>query len=260
MVGAIGAVFLLWALFDWYPPPSLAFEDPHDVEVAEHALSEDFRWFEEHPDWKFSDRSDKDASVLHWLLVHHDISDEMITQLVKFGSDPYQKSQEQYRLASGYAIGSDRLDWVKAMVAGGMDINKVTEVGYYETPLFIAVILRKLEIVKYLINNGADVNLRNNFGATAIFRINPGNFAALNYLLDNGADVNVIDKGGGDICIVFSFVPSPETYKESFDLYVSALRKVTNKGVDCYSGRRIVNREYLTEDILKSAGLPLESN
>ena len=179
LIAVVGIVLLLRMLFDWYPPPSMAFDDPKDVAVAEHALAEDFRWFEESPGWQFSDRSKKGASVLHWLLVHHDISDRMISNLVKFGSSTSSPSKEKQINAVTFAIVVDRKNWVEAMVKGGMDINKVMDLGFNAAPLFTATLHGRQEIVEYLVSVGADINVRSVHGRTAIFLTRSSNLQAL---------------------------------------------------------------------------------
>jgi hypothetical protein len=66
------------------------------------------------------------------------------------------------------------------------------------TPLMAAVQSRKPEAIRFLIDNGADVNARDQLQGTALVRAAGtfGNLEAVQVLLSAGAEVNVQDKNG----------------------------------------------------------------
>ena len=64
-------------------------------------------------------------------------------------------------------------------------------------PLFLAAGEGRLEVVRYLLDEGADVNARENFGNTALAEATYyGHIAVIKELLARGADINAIGEGG----------------------------------------------------------------
>ncbi len=72
--------------------------------------------------------------------------------------------------------------------------------GYDRAPLDLAAQRMKLEIIKLLISNGADVNARNRDGWTTFhhlaFAERPGVVEIIKLLISNGADIHIKDKWG----------------------------------------------------------------
>jgi ankyrin repeat protein len=63
------------------------------------------------------------------------------------------------------------------------------------TPLHHASSIGNTEVVKLLIEKGADINVKNNFGSTPLhYASNEGNTEVVKLLIDNGADINVKDR------------------------------------------------------------------
>lgn len=97
------------------------------------------------------------------------------------------------------AIRAYNVEQVKECLAQGADANFKGKVYNYDmTPLLaIAYTTNKdeyksPEIVKLLIDNGADVNAKTNFNSTALHYavINGNSIENIKFLIDNGADVN----------------------------------------------------------------------
>lgn len=66
------------------------------------------------------------------------------------------------------------------------------------TPLIVAAYFNSFEVVKFLVENGANVNSTNNNGTTVIMyakngSMSTGGFQTFDYLLENGADPNIKD-------------------------------------------------------------------
>ena len=75
------------------------------------------------------------------------------------------------------------------------NIDKVDELGY--TVLMWASCHGRLDIVKLLLRNGADVNIIHRDGWTALIYVSYiGYLEIVKALLSRGADVNIIDKCG----------------------------------------------------------------
>jgi ankyrin repeat protein len=62
-----------------------------------------------------------------------------------------------------------QIDIVKLLIETGADINAKNYNGYESTPLMYALVAEHLEVVKLLIKAGANVNAKNIWGETALF-------------------------------------------------------------------------------------------
>ncbi|KIE05124.1 hypothetical protein NF27_EY02200 [Candidatus Jidaibacter acanthamoeba] len=88
---------------------------------------------------------------------------------------------------------------IECLVDNGADINKKNNRGM--TPLMYAVRGAHLEIVKCLLDKGADVNLQDNKGNTALMQVgiskaSPQDGELIQCLLDKDADINIKDQYG----------------------------------------------------------------
>ncbi|KAJ3084862.1 hypothetical protein HK102_000538 [Quaeritorhiza haematococci] len=100
--------------------------------------------------------------------------------------------------------------------------GKVEEIGQYvykgETALMTAAAKNNVEICKWLVKNGADVNAKINDGTTPLHSAAMNNATnACNFLLKNGADVNAEMNDG--------YTPLKLAQKYSNDAAVSVLRR-----------------------------------
>jgi len=83
---------------------------------------------------------------------------------------------------------------IKKHIAAGTDVNKKDNDGF--APLFNAIIFEYTSgaSAKFLIENGADVNTRNEQGTTPLHTSNITEMLEL--LIANGADINSINEDG----------------------------------------------------------------
>lgn len=91
------------------------------------------------------------------------------------------------------AASNGDLEQVKTLIEKeGIDINaRETEYEIGETALIGASTGGQLEVVKYLISKGADINIKDNDGVTALMMASAkGHLEVVKYLIDNGADIN----------------------------------------------------------------------
>lgn len=78
---------------------------------------------------------------------------------------------------------------------GDVDVNKRDESG--NTPLIYACLKSARDLVKLLLDNGADANLGNRKNRTPLhFAAESGNYQIISLLIDAGADVNCTDNNG----------------------------------------------------------------
>jgi len=117
-----------------------------------------------------------------------------------------------------YAVRSDDLDSVKALLAAGADVNQTT--GYGWSPLLVATQNRYYKLGAYLLEHGADVNLANKGAWTPLYlatdnrNIEGGDYPVrkgdmdhldfIKLLLDKGANVNARMKDTTETRTVFT--------------------------------------------------------
>ena len=117
-----------------------------------------------------------------------------------------------------YAVRSDDLDSVKALLAAGADVNQTTAYGW--SPLLVATQNRFYKLGQYLIEHGADVNLANKGAWTPLYlatdnrNIESGDYPVrkgdmdhldfIKLLIDKGANVNARMKDSTETRTVFT--------------------------------------------------------
>lgn len=95
------------------------------------------------------------------------------------------------------AIYKNDLLAIKSLIDFGIDIHKKDIYG--RTPLHIAVFLGNYEIVRLLLLNGSDPNIKNNDGLTALNTVNYDDVSyaeIVRLLLSHGSDPNIEDNNG----------------------------------------------------------------
>ncbi|XP_037423387.1 putative ankyrin repeat protein RF_0381 isoform X3 [Triticum dicoccoides] len=93
------------------------------------------------------------------------------------------------------AVAKDRVEVVKLLLEHGADPNKL--VNHILTPLLMAVIRNSLKCMKLLIEAGADLNARGNSGPTPLTQaVDDGSTDFVKLLLEAGADPNIPSEHG----------------------------------------------------------------
>ena len=146
-----------------------------------------------------------------------DVNDDAAVAAFGFRNRPAPKDGGALT-ALVYAVRSNDLDSVKALLDAGADVNQVT--GYGWSPLLVATQNRFYKLGAYLLDHGADVNLANKglwtplYLATDNRNIESGDYPVrkpdmdhLDYiklLLDKGANVNARMKDSTETRTVFT--------------------------------------------------------
>jgi ankyrin repeat protein len=122
-----------------------------------------------------------------------------------------KKSDPGVRLLD--AAESGDLVAVRSLIGQGVRINQPSRVKFGWTPLIGALFHNNTNIVQYLVESGADVNLPARNGETPLmFAISHGDDASqlVQYLLDHGANLDARDNAGlSAFDYVQSTPPSP---------------------------------------------------
>jgi len=104
------------------------------------------------------------------------------------------------------------LEVVKSLIDKGADVN-VKDSGDW-TALIWSSAYEHLDIVKYLIGKGADVNAKDNGGYTALMESSSnGHLEVVKYLIEQGADVNAENKYGWTALMKSSYKGHLEVFK-----------------------------------------------
>ncbi len=106
----------------------------------------------------------------------------------------FGKSKEAMPLANAILTGN--IKEVRRSLESGIDLNQIIEgEGCY--PIHFAI-NSSLEIMQLLIDNGADVNVKDQKGKTPLHIVTAvkPSIEKMELLIDNGADVNAVDNEG----------------------------------------------------------------
>jgi ankyrin repeat protein len=131
---------------------------------------------------------------------------------------------------SGAARSGD-LTRVKLLIANGTDANTADTNGG-RTPLHWAVKGNHIEVVRYLLESGADIDRGERAGKTALdFAAESGQIEMTQLLVDSGADVNKRDLIGGNSALWAAGLGTPETLeilvKANADIEVKDINGLT---------------------------------
>lgn len=162
-----------------------------------------------------------------WRDYGHPTNIEIVKLLLDEGINPNTTEKRTYHEMISYdyitsplimAVQKNELDLVKLLLKYGADPNQLVD---DETPLMWAVksYYPNLEIIKALLQSGANINKRNSKGRNAYFYVEEKNHhsskdAIVAFLLENGIDVNnpkdltLTDKEVFLLVILIIFVPT----------------------------------------------------
>ena len=111
----------------------------------------------------------------------------IIKYLLKIGADPNIRELSNDRTALYYAIINNNFEIVKCLVESKININD--GVSLFEACCSI----KRINILKYLIKNGCNINQKNKCGRSALFvAIYSDLKESFDILMDNGIDCNIL--------------------------------------------------------------------
>ena len=129
------------------------------------------------------------------------------------------------------AVSHDQLEVARYLLEQGEDRD---EAGWYnnDTPLHNATHRGRLDLVRLLVEYGADMDIANNRGETplrmAVDSVG-GNLDSLRYLLEQGADVNKADNDGNTPLL---YAVKMGNYYNSSNAFLSVMRYLLKQGAD----------------------------
>jgi len=143
------------------------------------------------------------------------------------------KIAKEINLTLNQAVQRGKLDIVKQLLNRGVDINLKEESGIIpvsngNTALHVAAFYNEKEIAKFLIEKGAEVNIRNKFAS-----VTPLHWASM-----NGFDemVNILIKSGADVSIkTIQFGLENETplhWATSLSAHFEVIKTLVKNGAD----------------------------
>ena len=135
------------------------------------------------------------TSILIKASASREVISQEIIRAIEAGADVNAKDDIYGITALMWAAMNGRSEVVKILLDAGADVNAKTEGG--TTALMLAAFLDNTEVAKILLNAGANVNARTKDGRTALIEAaSEGRVKIVKTLLDAGADVNAKDKDG----------------------------------------------------------------
>ena len=129
--------------------------------------------------------------------------------LIKYGADVNTKDNYGGSLLNmAYSLeGLTNREMFKLLVENGFDLEsrikggEYSPAGYDYTPLMIAAAINDYDMVKFLVEKGADVNAKTHFEYSSVetpllLSLDNENSSVAEYLINNGADINVTNEDG----------------------------------------------------------------
>ena len=176
---------------------------------------------EKNPDLEYCDR--RGDTVINHSIHYHDMENNyiysLIDKLIKHGADPTQRNYSDgfnslHKLCISYETKYPMYKkLISLFLKHGCDINSLTP--YCETPLILAVSSYNFHIAKVLIKNGADIDIADQQGKTAIFHstLIAENTYIFDLLFENNAKLDHISNNGNNI---LHFLLNADIYKKHF--------------------------------------------
>lgn len=169
--------------------------------------------------------------------------------LLRHGADP-NLGEDDGRSPLWAAVTQERIDICRLLLAHKADPNLVLKEGE-TTPLVIAILKKSMELVKLLVENGADVNQQIDYGRTPVYMATIDNqIQMVRYLLSHDADPNIAKSNG----VTSLWVAAQEGYSELTRLLAEAKADVHACDYDGWTALHIVSDSTETVRILLEYG------
>jgi hypothetical protein len=171
-----------------------------------------------------------------------------------FSSYIYIMSHEEFL----HNVAISNKEMVKKCLDRGANVNVKGTDG--KTALIISIERKEIDLIRILINSGADVNLADNNGVSPLIYallINPIDIRILNRLLEAGADVNLADNNGVSP-LIYALLINPIDIRIVNMLLERNADPNTrdNLGISVYEYAQSTNNDDIVELIVDSGAQP----
>lgn len=150
------------------------------------------------------------------------------------------------------------LEMVKKSLKNGADINDRTVFGGGETPLLLSIKYCNREITEYLIEKGADLNLKDyRYGDTPLISaLQKEDFITAKYLIEKGADVNAKNKKGETALMETTSClcnrDDAEDLEDRFEIVKILIKHGANINAKDNDGKTVFHCKYCVNEKIKS--------
>ncbi|KAL3125270.1 hypothetical protein niasHT_000681 [Heterodera trifolii] len=166
----------------------------------------------------------------------------IVELLLEKGADPnepviLEANDQRMNMTPLYsAVRHANLELCRVLIARGANVDLGTDSAI--TPLMIAACDRsQTEIVTFLVENGANINLQNGDGATALmYACYQGNVDIVRLLLSHGANVELTDFTGYFALMTAAIGGSLEVCRLLVEEWAADVNQQTNEHVDSLMG------------------------
>jgi len=137
-------------------------------------------------------------SLLYYYKYKKPLSNSKLIKIISTEKEKIDLNQlyhYDYYTFLSYSCEKSYLNITKFLIEQGVDINKENKLG--ETPIFFACRSENVNIVKHLVEKGTNVNKENNLGETPLFiACEIKSEIMAKFLIQHGAEVNKEDNDG----------------------------------------------------------------
>lgn len=140
--------------------------------------------------------------------------DEKIVKLLLNSKNRFNNFQSSLNKAFASSISNGNMAVIKLLLDAGADVNSVCQICYGQTAIQTALEYASFDLYNYLLQNGANLNVQNNFGRTLLHSVaHTGNIEIAKQLLEKGLDINSRDVDGATPLIYAASNGDPVMFK-----------------------------------------------
>ncbi len=156
---------------------------------------------------------------------------EVVKRFLAKGADAHLQNLEAFNSPYIFAIEDKNLALLELFTSMGFNPDHRYKSGIWTYPIHMAVTSRNLDVVNFLLDNGADIESKNHAGLTPLLHSNSNQYDIALELLKRGASIDVVDKNGNDICYIFKTPIDDKS--EHFQFRKKFSEQLLDRGLRC---------------------------